>query len=305
MLAGQVPDPVRAVAQDGELPDIAGAADAGLGGHQLPEPGGGLEGGQVGGRARVADRVAVLVDPGLGEHARELDLAGPGPAVLALAVPAFGLGGHHRHAGAVDGDVHLVRQVRGRQREDRAGGDGGGPRRDHRGGRGAVALGVPLDPPGADLDPGQVSEQPAARGERLGGGGPGGHLRQPPRHRVPGHPKLTIPRGQAMAAHRAAIPGPAHRDRAEHRVESLVPVGHELREVPGPAGNPQAAVAAVSGQQARQQRAAYLDHRRADRQLRRLQSRPAGRAAQRPGGGCGQLLYLGRELCRDLRAQLL
>ena len=38
VLAGQVPDPVRAVAQDGELADVPGAAAAGLGGHQLPNP---------------------------------------------------------------------------------------------------------------------------------------------------------------------------------------------------------------------------------------------------------------------------
>ena len=37
VLAGQVPDPVRAVAEDGELADVAGAAAAGLGGHQHAE----------------------------------------------------------------------------------------------------------------------------------------------------------------------------------------------------------------------------------------------------------------------------
>src|SRR6266581_8334094 len=66
MLASQVPDPDRAVAEDGELADVAGAAAAALGGHQRPEFGGGSEGGQVAGGVRVADGVPVLIDPGLG-----------------------------------------------------------------------------------------------------------------------------------------------------------------------------------------------------------------------------------------------
>jgi hypothetical protein len=101
------------------------------------------------------------------------------------------------------------------------------------------------------------------------------------------------------------IPGPAQRDRAERRVNGLVPVGDELRRVPGPAGDPRAAVSCVGAEQACQQRPAHLDHRRADRQLRRLQPRPAGTAAQRPDRCRCQLLHLGGELRRDLRAQLI
>jgi len=71
---------------------VPGAAAAGLGGHQGPEPGGGREGGQVGRGVRVADRVTVLIDRGLGERAAQFDLAGAGLAVVALAGAAAGNG---------------------------------------------------------------------------------------------------------------------------------------------------------------------------------------------------------------------
>jgi len=58
-LAGQVPDPGRAVAQDDELADVVAAAVAGLGGDQGPELVGGGEGGEVAGRAGIADGVSV------------------------------------------------------------------------------------------------------------------------------------------------------------------------------------------------------------------------------------------------------
>ncbi len=87
MAGGEVPDPRRAVAQDGELADVPGAAAVGLGGHQDPELRRGGEGGQVGGGTRVADRVAVIICGGLGERRRHLDLAGAGPAVVCLAGP--------------------------------------------------------------------------------------------------------------------------------------------------------------------------------------------------------------------------
>ena len=79
--------------------------------------------------------------------AGQLDLAGAGLAVLALAGPAFGLGRDHRHAGAVDRDIQLVRQRRrGGSGTSRAGGDRGGLGLDDGGGgRGAVGLGGPLD----------------------------------------------------------------------------------------------------------------------------------------------------------------
>ena len=151
---------------------------------RVPNAGGGREGGQVAGGARVADRVAVLIDAGLGERAGQLHLAGAGLAVLALAGPALGLGRHHRHAGAVDGDVQHVRQrPGGRQRDQRAGGDRGGPRLDHGGGcprrrpRRAGPARLPVM-----RDPGQLADQRGAAGERHRRGRPGGHLAQPRRH---------------------------------------------------------------------------------------------------------------------------
>jgi hypothetical protein len=128
---------------------------------------------------RVADGVPVLIDRGLGERTAQFDLAGAGLAVLAFAGAAGGLGCPHRHAGAVDGDVQLVRQFGGRQRDQRAGADRGGPGLDDGGGCPAVGFGVPAQPLAGQLDPGQVGDQPGAGGERHRLGGPGGHLAQP------------------------------------------------------------------------------------------------------------------------------
>ena len=66
------------------------------------EHGGGLEGGDVAGGVPVPDRVAVVIELVLGEEDGELDLAGAGAAVLALAVPSGGLLRGHGDAGAVD-----------------------------------------------------------------------------------------------------------------------------------------------------------------------------------------------------------
>ena len=108
---GQVPDPGRAVAQDDELADVIGAAAAGLGVHQGGELGGGGEAGQVAGGVRVTHRSPGVVDAGLGEQGGEFDLAGAGAPVGCLAGALGDRGGHHRHAGAVDGDVELVRRA--------------------------------------------------------------------------------------------------------------------------------------------------------------------------------------------------
>jgi hypothetical protein len=43
VLGGEVPDPGGAVAQDGELADVPGAAPAGFGGHQHAEACGGAK----------------------------------------------------------------------------------------------------------------------------------------------------------------------------------------------------------------------------------------------------------------------
>jgi len=67
VLVSEVPDSGRAVAEDDELADVLAAAAARLGVYELAEPGGGLEGGQVGRGARVTDRAAVVIEGGLGE----------------------------------------------------------------------------------------------------------------------------------------------------------------------------------------------------------------------------------------------
>ena len=74
----------------------------------------------------------------------------------------------------------------------------------------------------------------------------------------PGHPQLGVAGRQAVPAGSAVIPGPAQRDRAEHGVNGLVPVGDELRLVPGPAPGSRPAVAGVGGQQRLQHRASQL-----------------------------------------------
>ena len=152
-------------------------------------------------------------------------------------------------------------------------------------------------------DPGQVGDQSGAAGERHRLGGPGCHLRQARQHRLARHVQLRVPGREAVPALPAVIPGPADGDRAEHRVHGLVPVGHELRPVPGPAVRPRAPVSPVGGQQRLQQPRAELGQPGAQRHLRGLQ--PA--AGQAAGGGRGQPRYLGGgvggELRLDLRAE--
>ena len=142
---------------------MVGAAAFGLGGHEFAELDGWGEGRQVARRCFITDRVAVVVDGGLGEHTRKLDLAGTSPPIGSFAGPACGLGRHHRHPGAVDGDVQHVRHRLGGwernqpagQDRSRLGGDG------RRGGR-PVGFGRALDPLGGQLDPAQVGQQSLA-----------------------------------------------------------------------------------------------------------------------------------------------
>ena len=61
--------------------------------------------------------------------------------------------------------------------------------------------------------------------------------------------ELGVARGEAVPAGRAVIPGPCQGDRAEHRVDDLVPVGDEFRLVPPAARDARSAVPAVGGQQ--------------------------------------------------------
>ena len=165
---GDVPDPGGAVAENRELADVARAAAGAFGFHEVREHGGGLEGGDVAGGVPVPDRIAVLVKPVLGEEDSELDLAGAGPAVFALAGPSGGLLRGHGHAGAVDDGIQLVRQRGRRQRDQFAGGDQGGALPGGGALRGAAGLGCPLHALGGQVHPGQVLKQPGGLRERPG-----------------------------------------------------------------------------------------------------------------------------------------
>jgi hypothetical protein len=59
---------------------VLGATTAGFGVYEPGELGGGFEGGQLGGRAGVAHRVALVIKGSFGEQAGELDLTGVRPA---------------------------------------------------------------------------------------------------------------------------------------------------------------------------------------------------------------------------------
>jgi len=80
--------------------------------------------------------------------------------------------------------------------------------------------------------PGQLACQPRGGGERHRCRGPGGHLPQPRRHRLPGYPELGVARREPVTAISAVIPGPADAHPAQHRVRRLHPVGHKARLVP-------------------------------------------------------------------------
>ena len=254
---------------------MVGAAAAGFGVHQ---------GGELGRRARSCpgswwSRGRAPGGParrgGLGEQAGEFDLAGAGPPVGALAGPVGDGGGHHRHPGAVDGDVELVRRLC----SPRSAGAGSTPTRRRAiaadsaasalGGGGAVGLGGAFDPLGGQPDSGQFGEQVGGGGERLGGRGAGGHRAQARRQRRAGDTEFVVAGRDPALAFGAVIVGAAHGDPAQHGVDVLVAVADELGEMPGAAVDPRPAVPGVGGQQLLQQLGAQLGHRGADRQLHR------------------------------------
>ena len=298
---GDVPDPGGAVAQDGELPDVAGAAADPLGLHEAGEHVRGLERGHVAGGIPVTDGVAVLIDLVLGEEHAELDLAGPGAAVLTFAVSPRGLLRGHGHAGAVDRRVELVRQRGRRERHELAGSDHGGPVPDGGGRRGAAGLSGPLDALGGQAHSGQGFQQPGGFRERPGGSSLVVHRPQARRHRLAGHAEPGVPGGQPVAAGRAVIPGTREDHRPEHRVDHLVPAGDEPCLVSLAARHPRAAVARIGGQQLLQHAAARLQHPGADHRLGSLHARTA--AAQRPGRFRRQPAYLSGFLLRDRRPE--
>jgi hypothetical protein len=96
-------------------------------------------------------------------------------------------------------------------------------------------------------DPGQVFQQPGCFRERPGRRGLVVHRGQPRRQGRSRDAELGIARREAVPAFRAAVPGTSQRDRAEDRIECLVPVVSEFRLMPLAAGQPRAALAGVGG----------------------------------------------------------
>ena len=274
-----------------------GAAAPGFGRDQGAECLGGLEAGQVAGRGRVGDGPSLLVVLGLGEQAGQFHLPGMGPAVVGLAGPPGGLGWRHRHPGPVDLDIQRARQRPG------------GPERDHPAGQdrrrfgflggaggGAVGFGGAFHPLDGQADPGQLGQQGGGPGERDRGRGVGGHRAQPRRQRRVRCSQLRVAGHDTARALAAVVVGAAHGDRPEHRVDDLVPVGHEPGLVPGAAIHRRAAVPGIQGQQVFQQARAQPGHRGPDRQFHRRQALPG---AQGPGRQRRQPLYLGGRLRRE------
>ncbi len=71
----------------------------------------------------------------------------------------MGGGRHHRHAGAVDGDIELSAAGPGRGRNHLAGADRVGLGADDRGSRGAGRFGAPFHPLDRQADAGQLGQQ--------------------------------------------------------------------------------------------------------------------------------------------------
>src|SRR2546426_4870036 len=72
----------------------------------------GLEAGDIGRRFPVPNRVALLVNLVLSEHASQVRLVGLGAAIALLACSSFQLLAHHRHALAIAADIHDGRIAR-------------------------------------------------------------------------------------------------------------------------------------------------------------------------------------------------
>ena len=86
--------------------------------------------------------------------------------------------------------------------------------------------------------PASSASRPPRPGERHRRRGAGGHRPQPRRHRGLPDAEFGVPWRDPGPALRAVVPGPAQRDRAEHGVDGLGPVGDKLRLVPGAARHP-------------------------------------------------------------------
>ena len=101
LLVGQIPDPVGAVANEYFLLGAAPAAFDGLpvdARAKLCYP---LDGPGIGGRVGVADRLSLVVPPGLGEDAAQFGFASMRRLTLNLALSPSSLFLHHRRTRTV------------------------------------------------------------------------------------------------------------------------------------------------------------------------------------------------------------
>jgi hypothetical protein len=205
-LGGQIPDPRRAVPQDGPTLGLVEAAPPRLAVDALCEIGKALIG-VTGGRAldgrRVADRSLVTYRDALfvaflgGPDGHELDLARLCRAVFLLSLAPFQLRGAHGHTRAVHSEVH--RRRRGRRRLD----------------HGPFVLGYlapqrfggPFDGLGRHVDAGQLPQELVALREADHRGHPPVHARHCRRKRRARKPEGQVPWTEAGRAEVAVVVG--------------------------------------------------------------------------------------------------
>ena len=269
---------------------MVSAAPSRLGVEERAEPLGGLEGGEVAGGAGVPNRPAPLVEPGLGEQAAELDLAGVGAPVGRLAAAPRGVGGYGGHPGAVQRDVERVERAGLAERDQVTGCQRVGFLVHRRPDQRAVRFGAPFHPLGRQLDPGQLSQILAGHSEGLLGPHPRHHRPQPRAERAAGHAELGIPGQDAMATRPAVVVGPPQGEIPHHRVELLGPVADEGGPVALPAVDAGTPVAGIEREQVFEQVPTELGHRGPDRELERPQALRSTRAAEGARSHGGQPL---------------
>ncbi len=105
MFVSQIPDPRSAVADHDSSTGAVPAPLTGFGEDAAAKLLSGLDGSGVSRGRLVAEWSTLPIELGLGEHATEFGFAGMGGFARLLAGSCEGLGGDHRHTGAIDLDV--------------------------------------------------------------------------------------------------------------------------------------------------------------------------------------------------------
>src|SRR5450755_242730 len=98
---GKIPDPFGPIAHDNLLCGATPAPVPGFPVDAFAELFGGLDGTGVSGGVRIADRVAFVVPPSLGEHTSQLDLARVGGLDVCFALAPPRLSFHDWYTGPV------------------------------------------------------------------------------------------------------------------------------------------------------------------------------------------------------------